>query len=132
MSQTDSVSVDDAAGSRMSTAFSRSLSSVLGPLIGLALVIAIFGVWKTRLFLAPGTFGKVLDQNFYIAVAAVGMTFVIVTAGIDLSVGSTMALACVVCAMAIRGIQFPERSAGTTIGIGSIAALLVGICVGAR
>ncbi|HEY7115284.1 MAG TPA: ABC transporter permease [Tepidisphaeraceae bacterium] len=110
----------------------RSLSSILGPLIGLLVVVMIFGAWKPSRFLSQGNFANVLTNNYHYAVAAVGATFVIVTAGIDLSVGSTMALACVCCAMAIKGVAFPPREAGTTVMIGVSIALLVGMCVAAR
>jgi ribose/xylose/arabinose/galactoside ABC-type transport system permease subunit len=110
----------------------RALASILGPLIGLLVVIAIFGAWKPTRFLTQGNLVNVLTNNYHYAVAAVGMTFVIVTAGIDLSVGSTMALSCVCCAMAIRGVEFPARDAGTTFVAGATIALIVGICVAAR
>jgi ribose transport system permease protein len=110
----------------------RALASILGPLIGLLVVIAIFGAWKPTRFLTQGNLVNVLTNNYHYAVAAVGMTFVIVTAGIDLSVGSTMALACVCCAMTIRGVEFPARDAGATFVAGATVALLVGICVAAR
>jgi ribose transport system permease protein len=110
----------------------RSLASILGPLIGLLVVIAIFGSWKPTRFLTQGNLANVLTNNYHYAVAAVGATFVIITAGIDLSVGSTMALACVCCAMTIKGVTFPAREAGTTIVAGATVALLAGICVAAR
>jgi|GEM_PF-22192 len=110
----------------------RSLSSILGPVIGLLVVIAIFGVWKPERFLTLDTLDNVMLYNFHYAVAAMGATFVIVTAGIDLSVGSTMALSCVACALAIRGGTIPESSLGTTIAIAISAALLVGMAVAAR
>ena len=108
----------------------RSLASIVGPLIGLVVVLVIFGAWRPTKFLTAGNFTNVLTNNYHFLVAAVGMTFVIVTAGIDLSVGSTMALACVCCAMAIQGVAFPQYSAGTVVVCGAAAALLVGIVVG--
>src|SRR4051794_17343070 len=69
----------------------RALGSIIGPLIGLIVVLAIFGAWRPTKFLTVGNFTNVLTNNYHYLVAAVGMTFVIVTAGIDLSVGSTMA-----------------------------------------
>jgi ribose transport system permease protein len=60
------------------------------------------------------------------------MTFVVVTAGIDLSVGSVMALSCVTCAMVIRGVSFPERDLGTSVAVGVAVALLVGLCAAGR
>jgi len=105
---------------------SRAFASILGPLIGLLIVIAIFGIWRPSLFLTSGNFINVLRYNHHFVVAAVGTTFVIVTAGIDLSIGSVMALSCTVCAMVIQGVSFPQRSIGTSIGIGFAVALLVG------
>jgi ribose/xylose/arabinose/galactoside ABC-type transport system permease subunit len=110
----------------------RSVSSILGPLIGLLIVIAIFGAWRPSRFLTEGNFVNVLTNNHHFLVAAVGMTFVIVTAGIDLSVGSVMALSCTVCAMVIQGVSFPERSAGTSIAVGMAVALVLGLCIAGR
>jgi ribose/xylose/arabinose/galactoside ABC-type transport system permease subunit len=113
-------------------AMMRALSSILGPVIGLIVVVAIFGIWKPDRFLKTQTIVNALTENYHFAVAAAGATFVIITAGIDLSVGSTMALSCVCCAFAIRGVTFPERSAGTTIGLSVTIMLIVGICVASR
>jgi ribose/xylose/arabinose/galactoside ABC-type transport system permease subunit len=110
----------------------RSVSAILGPLIGLLIVIAIFGIWRPSLFFTSGNFVNVLTNNHHYLVAAVGMTFVIVTAGIDLSVGSVIALSCTVCAMVIQGVSFPDRSLGASIGVGAVVALLVGLCVAGR
>jgi ribose/xylose/arabinose/galactoside ABC-type transport system permease subunit len=110
----------------------RALTSILGPLIGVIVVVAIFGIWKPDSFLTFRTLDNFLLYNSYYAVAARGMTFVIITAGIDLSVGSTMALSSICCALAIRGGDFPARSAGTTIAIGLSVALLAVICIAAR
>ena len=60
------------------------------------------------------------------------MTFVIITAGIDLSVGSMMALSSVCTALAIRGVEFPARQAGMTLGISVATGGLVGLCVAGR
>jgi ribose transport system permease protein len=117
---------------RMPAGVARSLSSVLGPLIGLAVVLLIFGAWRPSRFLTQGNFANVVTSNYHFLVAAVGATFVIITAGIDLSVGSTMALACVACATAIKGVQLPGRDAATILSIGLALAVIVGICVAAR
>src|SRR5437016_2525464 len=108
----------DPRGGMIPAGMRRSLASILGPLIGLLVVIAIFGSWKPTRFLTQGNLANVLTNNYHYAVAAVGATFVIITAGIDLSVGSTLALACVCCAMTIKGVTFPAREAGTTIVAG--------------
>lgn len=111
---------------------SQSVSAILGPVIGLVLVLAIFGTWKPDRFLKGENFENMITNNYHFLIAAVGATFVIVTAGIDLSVGSVMALSCVVCALALKGVQLPPRSAGTTLSVGFTAALVVGACVAAR
>src|SRR5579884_1881860 len=81
----------------------RSLGGVAGALIGLALVLLIFGLWQPRKFLSSLTFLNVLRYNYDLVVTSVGATFVIITAGIDLSAGSVIAFSCVTCAMAARG-----------------------------
>lgn len=106
----------------------RSIGSVAGALIGLILVLAIFGAWSPRLFLRADTFVNVLKYNYAYAVAAVGATFVIITAGIDLSVASVMALAGVACAMAVTGVTIPEFDVGQMIVISLGVALTCGLC----
>src|SRR5690348_8175391 len=110
----------------------RPLGSIAGPIIGLVLVLGIFGAWQPQTFLSADAFRNVFDNNYHYAVAAVGATFVIITAGIDLSVGSTMLLANVLCALAIRGIAFPRFDAGQDALIGGGAALFAGMCAAAR
>jgi ribose transport system permease protein len=107
-------------------------SPIAGPLVGLILVIAIFGLWKPSLFFTTRVLTNVLSNNYHFAVAAIGATFVIITAGIDLSVGSTMALACVCCAMTIKGFATPEFEFGQAITIAGGIALLAALCVAGR
>lgn len=121
----------ESAGVR-ATGVARAMSSIVGPSIGLLVVIAIFGIWRPSRFLTGNNLNNVLMSNYHFAVLAVGMTFVIITAGIDLSVGSMMALASVCRALAIRGVQFPAREAGMTLGIGVAIGGLVGLCVAGR
>ena len=110
----------------------RPLGSIAGPIIGLALVLVIFGSWRPDTFLSAQAFRNVFDNNYHYAVAAVGATFVIITAGIDLSVGSTMLLANVLCALAIRGFTFPTFDPAQDALIGGGAALFCGMCSAAQ
>lgn len=73
--------------------FTSRYGSVLPTFAAVAILVALligahlyFGN-----FLSPGTLSALLYDNAYLMVLAVGMTFVIVTSGIDLSVGSVMA-----------------------------------------
>jgi ribose transport system permease protein len=130
--QPDYRSAAPTSGRMLPPSLSRALASILGPLIGLVVVVTIFGFLRPARFLTQETLFNVLSNNHHFVVAAVGMTFVVVTAGIDLSVGSVMALSCVCCALAIQGIQFPPRDPGTAIGIAAAIALFVGLCVAGR
>lgn len=100
------------------SAILSSLSSQ-GVLIALALLI-LFGWLRYDNFLDPFNITSVLRYNSMFALVALGMCFVIMTGGIDLSVGSTAALGSVVSA-----ILSPY---GMLIGtLGGVAA---GLCVG--
>jgi ribose transport system permease protein len=72
----------------------------------------------TDSFLTANNLSNVLRQNAFPAIIAAGMTFVILTGGIDLSVGSVVALSGVLCADAI------------VHGWGIPGAVLLGISVG--
>jgi len=96
-----------------------SLLSSQGVLIALALLI-LFGWLRYDNFLGLFNISTVLRYNSMFALVALGMCFVIMTGGIDLSVGSTAALGSVVSAML--------SPYGMLIGtMGGIAA---GLCVG--
>jgi ribose/xylose/arabinose/galactoside ABC-type transport system permease subunit len=75
-----------------------SALSSQGVLIALALLI-LFGWWRYDNFLGLFNISTVLRYNSMFALVALGMCFVIMTGGIDLSVGSTAALGSVVSAM---------------------------------
>ena len=88
-----------------------------GTLIGLFVLCAVLWI-MTPHFLTVDNLLNITQQTSINAVIAVGMTFVIITAGIDLSVGSIMAFSGVVLASAIE--------AGVPVPI----ALLIGLAVG--
>ena len=84
--------------------------------LALAAECVVLGV-ATDAFFTADNLTNVLRQNAFPAVIAAGMTFVILTGGIDLSVGSIVALSGVLCADAIvKGWGVP---AGVTIGLGT-------------
>jgi ribose transport system permease protein len=80
----------------------------------------------TDAFLTADNLANVLRQNAFPAVIAAGMTFVILTGGIDLSVGSVVALSGVLCADAI--VQGWGVPAGIALGLGT--GVLVGLVNG--
>ncbi|MEO8620519.1 MAG: ABC transporter permease [bacterium] len=95
--------------------------AALGALIALVLANAVF----TSNFATAGNLWNVLLQVSTVMLVAVGMTFVIATGGVDLSVGSTMAISAAIAAVLMeRGIAFAV--VGALIG-----ATLVGVLNGA-
>ena len=86
-------SVNSQSGRKLADSF--SLGGATGPLIGLILLCA-FLTFATDSFFSLRNFLNILDQVTVIGIIAVGMTFVILTGGIDLSVGSVLALAMMV------------------------------------
>jgi ribose/xylose/arabinose/galactoside ABC-type transport system permease subunit len=107
----------------------RSLLSRLGTLLGLALVALVFGLLVGPQFFAPGNIDLMARQTAIVCMAALGMTMVIVSGGIDLSVGSIVALATVVIALLLRAGASPTVAALGAIGAGAICGLANGLLV---
>jgi ribose transport system permease protein len=80
-------------------------------------------MWPT--FLKTDNLLNVSNQIAVIAVLAIGMTMVIITAGIDLSVGSLVALSSVICAWFVVNVA----GAGNATAIGMVFSCLGGILV---
>lgn len=99
----------------------------LGPLLALFVLYALFTA------LAPDTFARqsnlltMLRQTSVVGIAAVGMTFTIVLGGIDLSVGSAVALTTVVVAECLRAGMGPVAAAA----LGVLTGGVLGLCNGA-
>ncbi|ERM17587.1 ribose ABC transporter permease [Brevibacillus laterosporus PE36] len=93
----------------------------MGPLLGLFLLVIILSIVSSD-FLTVSNIFNVLRQVSINALIAFGMTFVILTGGIDLSVGSTLALSSVLSAglMASGGDPF------LAIVVGLLAGLVMG------
>ena len=72
----------------------RQLLARLGPFLGLIAVIAIFALMtdSPSQYLSVRNFRIVVAQTVIVALGAIGMTMIIVSGGIDLSVGSAIAL----------------------------------------
>jgi len=95
-----------------------SLVQRQGALVALA-VVCLFGVSRYAEFLTPENLLNVLRQNSMLGLVALGATFVILTGGIDLSVGALLAVSGVVAgALSSRG-----SLAAAAAGVGVAAAL---------
>ena len=90
-------------------------------LLGLVLLIAVVSILNPS-FLSPKNIMNILRQTSVNAVIAAGMTFVILTGGIDLSVGSILGISGAVCASILVS--------GQNVVIAVLAALVVGVVVG--
>src|SRR5271167_4284605 len=97
------------------------------PLITLVVLCVVTALLTSR-FLSPLNLTNILVQSSIMAVIAMGMTFVIVGGGFDLSVGSTVALSGCIAAMAMLkfGI-FAGVVAG--IGMGTVVGFANGLVV---
>lgn len=91
----------DSSPSRFPLQLVRWLATA-GPLIGLVLVCALFAALRFETFVTFDNFAIVLQQTAVIGLAALGMTLVIIAGGIDLSVGSIIALGTIVIALLLQ------------------------------
>ena len=114
--------VDTAEGQQSLIKRITSLQSVwiLGVLV---VIVAFFSVAAGGKFFSPSNF-SLISQNIAVwAVLGVGMTFVIITSGIDLSIGSVLVFSSVVAAKVMQSIG---GNGWGTAAIGILAALITG------
>lgn len=105
--------------------FSRTYA-IIGILL---LLIVIMTILTKGLFIQPDNLINVIRQVSAIGIIAIGMTFVIITLGIDLSVGSILALAAVVAASLAQAPGDSMMYPGLDLPI--IVAVIAGVAVGA-
>ena len=99
-----------------------------GTLIGLLLIGAVFAA-LSPVFLTLPNLANVLQQSAINACIALGMTLVIISGGIDLSVGPTAALSAVVSAsLMVSGVPVP-LAVLAALGIGALCGLFNGVLV---
>ena len=103
----------------------------IGPFIGLILVIAVFAVLTESpgRYLSPFNLRIVLAQTVIVALGAIGMTMIIVSGGIDLSVGSVIALSSVVTALMLRAGYPPTIAIMAGVMVGALVGLVNGLVI---
>jgi ribose/xylose/arabinose/galactoside ABC-type transport system permease subunit len=106
----------------------RRLLDDTGVLVGLALVLALFGALIGPQFFRAANLELVARQTVIVCVAALGMTMVIVSGGIDLSVGSVVALSTVVTAILLRTFD-PALSALAAVAAGGVCGVINGLLI---
>jgi ribose/xylose/arabinose/galactoside ABC-type transport system permease subunit len=109
----------------------RARGRYLSPLASLVLFVVMFTVVVARYDFASPTqvFLNLLVDNAYLIVLAVGMTFVILTGGIDLSVGSVVALSTVIVATTLRAGWPMPLAVLTVLVVGPLLGLLMGLVI---
>lgn len=103
----------------------------LSPVASLLLFVVLFGTVVTRHDFASTSqvFLNLLVDNAYLIVLAVGMTFVILTGGIDLSVGAVVALSTVIVATALRSGWPAPLAMAAALVVGPLLGLTMGLVV---
>jgi ribose transport system permease protein len=110
------------------SAASRLARSLETRMLGLALVIAIALSVLSPYFLTRNNLFNILDQSVVVGLVAIGMTFVILTAGIDLSVGSVVGLTGIILGLALKQFSIALAILMAVLagaGIGLVSGLLV-------
>jgi ribose transport system permease protein len=107
--------------SKIQSARGSSLKNLLAP-AALVLLYIFFGIFG-RNFFSYNTLVNILDSSYYIGFIAIGVTFVIITGGIDLSVGTVT-----MCAAIIGGTAF--KTWGWPMWLSLVLILAVGTLFG--
>lgn len=123
----DTVPPDVATTGKPTVAIARDILSRSALWIVLLALVVIANVLSHGSFLTPSNLINILAQNSVLGVLAVGQTLIILTAGIDLSLGSITALSAVVI-LQVQGLGFvPSLLIG--LGVGIAAGLINGLLV---
>src|SRR5579862_6271461 len=110
------------------------LGTALGPFLALAVVVAFFGI-ADSLQSEPGNFlsrrnlRAISAATAPVAVAALGMTVVIVSGGIDLSAGTAVALAATVLAWCLKESWPAAAAIAAGLAAGCLAGFLNGLLI---
>ena len=134
MSDADTSAMTPERGVAESRVAVRDWLSALGPLLALAVVFVLFAVADqivndTPRFIAPDNLLKVCVQNSTVAIAALGMTVIIIAGGIDLSAGTAIALSATVLAWCLKKDYGVTVSVLAGIGVGTLTGMLNGLLV---
>jgi ribose transport system permease protein len=114
--------------------FSRPTAQDLLERYGVLVAFAVLFLWNALFadnaadFRTPENLRNILNQNATTGIVAVGMTLVIVAGGIDLSVGSIMALSGAVCLLVVNALLTVEP--GQTALVGEGMAVAIGLAAG--
>jgi galactofuranose transport system permease protein len=97
--------------------------------IALFIAMAAFGAIRYEGFLSPQVFLNLIIDNAFLCVVAVGMTFVILSGGIDLSVGALIALTTIIAATLLDLGWNPYATMATVLVLGAAFGALQGFLI---
>jgi len=108
--------------------------NIFGPLIGLALIFGLFSALKPDSFPTLRNIETIARQTAIVGIAALGMTLVIISGGIDLSAGSVIALSTVAIALILHpsedpGALLPLAAAMGGVAVGALCGLVNGVTI---
>jgi ribose/xylose/arabinose/galactoside ABC-type transport system permease subunit len=121
------------------TSHARRAFDQLGPLMAMAAVWSLFAALRWNTFATWNNTQSILLQTAVVGIAALGGTMIIISGGIDLSVGSLIALVSVIVAYVIsKGVenyawasQHPDLLALAASAVGVLVAMACGLAIGA-
>jgi ribose transport system permease protein len=102
-----------------------------GVLIAFLVLFIASAIWKPNFFLQPENLRNLLNTNAAVGITAIGMTLVIVAGGIDLSVGSIMALAGAVGVWILNKANGPTGDTLSAVMLAITGCLGTGLLLGA-
>jgi ribose transport system permease protein len=111
-----------------SNLFSKQILQKLGPLFGLLIITVVLSIVSSD-FLTLNNIFNVLRQVSINALIAFGMTFVILTGGIDLSVGSILALSAAITGGMMTGGMNPILAMAVGLGSGAVMGAINGLFI---
>ncbi|HXV60521.1 MAG TPA: ABC transporter permease [Vicinamibacteria bacterium] len=107
----------------------RRWISALGPLFGLLSIYSVFAIFGPESFATVGTLETIARQTAIVGTAALGMTLVIISGGIDLSVGSIVAMTSVIVALVLDAGGSPIAAVAAATAGGALCGLASGILI---
>ena len=111
-----------------SSFIAKALNAV-GPLLALILIWGLFYSFGNHAIGSSEGIESIVQQTVVIGIAAIGMTFIIISAGIDLSVGSAIALCSVIGAKLAMSGNSPAVVSVVTLLAGAAIGLSIGLLV---
>jgi len=112
-------------------AAARAALGRLGPALALVLVVLVFALLTDApgRYLSPFNLRIVLSQTVIVALGAIGMTMIMISGGIDLSVGASIALTSVVAALGIAAGWPPSAAIAAALVAGGLVGLGNGLLI---